>query len=156
MIQRRHHLGRYRRVVQDSVQSRPYLDTAGDRGNTSHHRDGFQAGAPMAGVATKAAPFAHCHHKIEALRFGQERRVAVLGPAAVQWRRRATDDPATIRHGKEDAEFLHAVLRCGGRIVTTASNTSDTNIAKPMKNGVKLPMWSRVRPASVGATAPTV
>ncbi len=41
-------------------------------------------------------------------------------------------------------------------MVITASITSATITAKPAKNGVKLPVWSRVKPAKVGATAPRV
>jgi len=39
-------------------------------------------------------------------------------------------------------------------MVIAASITSATITAKPTKNGVKLPLWSRVNPAKVGATAP--
>ena len=140
VIQGGDHLRCHRRIVQDRVQGRPDFYPAGDRGDPRQHGDGLQAMAPMAGVAAKAAPLAHRHDEIQALAFRQQRRLAVLGPATVQHRGVAADDPAAVCDGQENAELLHVPLRCGGRMITTASMTSATAIDSAMKNGRKLPV----------------
>ena len=101
----------------------------------------------MAGLAAKAAPLAHRHHEIEALLFGDQGGVAVLLPAAVQQRRglRLTIQPPLAIGRKTPNSFMPR-SRCGGRIIATASMTSATSTASPMKKGVKPPVWSRVRP----------